>query len=497
MLPLWQHQQDRRTARRSLIGFTRYTKPDFFAARHHVAIAEHLEAVERGDIDRLIIETAPRHGKSELVSKRFPAYYIGRHPERQAIITSGDAELAIDFGREVRNIVRSEEFADIFDNVRLALDATAAHRWNTNHGGVYISASVGGNIMGRGAHLFMIDDPIKDRDQANSPIERERIWTWYRNTVYTRLMAKAAIVVTATRWHTDDLTGRLLEQEKRGGDRWTVLSLPAIAEEGDALGRQVGEALWTEGPEELAWPLERLLRTKAVLEDPRDWLSLYQQRPLPEEGDFFKAEWFRYYDAAPKHLRIYGASDYAVTAAGGDWTVHLVVGVDPEDNIYLLDMWRDRTASDRWVESWIDICHRWEPTLWAEEGGQIEKGVGPFLTKRAFERKCYVYRTQFTSARDKPTRAQAIRGRMANGKVYFPRRADWLDEFVAEMLLFPGGKTDDQVDALSLIGRMLAKLAAAQVPKPKPDSLAILPEVLTLESLFSEHERELGDGRRI
>lgn len=392
----------------------------------------------------------PRHGKSELASRRFPAWYLGQYPTQQIIASSYGADLAGDFGREVRNIVASPEYSRIF-NVSLSADSQSAGKWHTDQQGAYVAAGVGTAITGRGAHVLLIDDPFKDREEADSELVRNKVWAWYTSTAYTRLMPNGAIVLIQTRWHDDDLAGRLLEAQKNGGDQWEVLSLPAINDEGNAL--------WP------AWyPIERLEQIKGVI-GPRDWNSLYQQDPVPDTGDYFKKEWFRYYENKPEHLRIYGASDYAVTDDGGDYTVHLVAGVDPQDNIYVLDMWRDQTESDVWIDAWVDLCKRWEPLTWAEEGGQILKSVGPFIRKRQDETKTYTLRKQFTSSSDKPTRARAIQGRMSMGKVYFPIHADFTANLERELLRFPAGKNDDQVDTLSLIGRMLASMVGGDVPK--------------------------------
>jgi len=410
----------RRHAREDLIGFTTYTFPGFEVARHHSVIASKLEAVERGEIDRLMIFCPPRHSKSELASRRFPAWFLGRHPGNQIICCSYGDDLAHEFGRDVRNIVAGDEFSRVYPNVSLAPDSKAANRWKTGQGGSYLAAGVGSGITGRGAHVLLIDDPHKDRAEANSQTVRDGIWNWYRSTAYTRLMPGGAIVLIQTRWHEDDLAGRLLQAQENGGDRWEVVSLPAVAGDNDPLGRASGEALWP------AWyPVETLERIRAALTVKAgnlEFVSLYQQEPQAEEGDFFQRGWIRWYPwgRPPENVRVYGASDYAVTSAGGDYTVHLVVGVDEHDDIYVLDLWREQASSDVWVESFLDLVERWKPLQWAEEKGQIEKGVGPFLDQRVRERGVYTYRVQFASAADKPTRAQAIRGRLSMGKVWFP-----------------------------------------------------------------------------
>lgn len=409
----------------------------------------------------------PRSGKSEMASRRFPAWYLGRHPQRQIICASYNSDIAGDFGRDVRNIVSDPKFQALCDGVwgcRLAADSQAANRWHTDAGGVYVAAGVGAAITGRGAHVLLIDDPFKGREEADSEATRETVWDWYRAVAYTRLMPGGAIVLIVTRWHDDDLAGRLCVDMERGGDRWEIINLPARAEAGDALGREPGEPLWPEWYDDAA--LTRIQHTIGS----RDWAALYQQRPNPETGSYFEEGWLRYYDERPKltTLRTYGASDYAVTEDGGDYTVHGVIGVDPEDRIFVLDWWREQTKSDVWVETVIDLMKRWKPLAWGEEGGQIEKGVGPFLAKRMRERKVNCLRRQYASSRDKPTRARSIQARTSMGMLYLPRKAPWTEELVAELLRFPVGKHDDQVDVLSLFGRMLDRMiAGSEEPKPK------------------------------
>lgn len=446
----------RELARRRLVDFIRYTFPNYQAAAHHHLIADGLEAVERGDIDRLMITLPPRHGKSELASRRFPAWFLGRNPDLSVIAASYNSDLANDFGREVRNIVSSQEYGAVFQTA-LAQDSKAANRWHTQTGGAYVAAGVGTAVTGRGADILLIDDPLKDREEADSEIRRQRVWDWYTSTAYTRLAPGGRIIVIQTRWHEDDLSGRLLAEMKNGKDRWELLSLPAIGSD--------GMALWPD-----RYPLPALERIRANIGS-RDWSALYQQSPAPEEGLYFKREWMRHYVARPEHLRVYGASDYAVTADGGDYTVHVVVGVDPLDNIYVLDIWRQQTQSDVWIDVFCDLIGKHKPLNWAEEDGQIKKSLGPFIFKRMLERKAFCAREQFVCVTDKPTRARSFQARMAMGKVYFPVSAPWMAALETEMFTFPAGVHDDQVDALGLIGRLLDTMVAAHVPQPEePDN---------------------------
>jgi predicted phage terminase large subunit-like protein len=440
----------RKRAKAGIIPFTEYLMPSYQAAPHHQLIAEKLQAVMAGKIDRLMINMPPRHGKSRLASQSFPAFYLGHYPDRTVIAASYNSDLANDFGRDVRNTVASREYGHLFQTT-LREDSRAANRWNTSEGGGYVAAGVGTAITGRGAHVFIIDDPLKDREEADSELQRDKVWNWYTSVAYTRLAPGGAMIVIQTRWHEDDLTGRLLAEQAKGGDSWEILELPAIMPD--------GSALWPE-----RYPVEALERIKRVL-PVRDWTALYQQRPAPDEGAYFKRDWFRWYDEAPKALRVYGASDYAVTDGDGDYTVHLVVGVDVEDNLFVLDLWRGQTNSDVWIDTWLDLVRKHKPLMWAEEQGQIVKSIGPFLDKRMRETRTYCRREQVTSASDKPTRSRSIQARAAMGKVYLPSKAPWLADFMSELLVFPAGKHDDQVDSFGLIGRMLDDMVAASKPK--------------------------------
>ena len=419
-------------ARRSLLSFTEYTLPQYQRAAHHELIAEKLEAVERGEIDRLMIFMPPRHGKSELASKRFPAWCLGRNPKRQIIAASYNSDLANDFGRNVRNIIAEPEFGQVFAGVTLAPDSQAANRMNTNHGGTYVAAGVGTAVTGRGADIALIDDPFKDREEADSERRRETVWDWYRSTLYTRLMPGGAIVLIQTRWHEDDLAGRLLEHE---GSQWDVLELPALHPERGAL--------WPEWYDETA-----LLRIKETI-GPREWSALYQQQPQPDEGTFFQRDWFKTWETLPA-LRYYGTSDYAVTDGGGDYTVHRIWGVDASGALYRVDGWSGQTTSDVWIEQKLNLIAKYKPLAWFGEGGVIQKAIEPMLQRRMRERKVFCRLEWLSSVADKPTRARSFQAMAASGRVYFEPQAD-----LSEFLVFPAGKHDDDVDTASLIGRAI------------------------------------------
>lgn len=447
----------RRSIRRSLTEWCRYC--GFEPAAHHKLLIEKLEQVSTGDIDRLAVFMPPGAAKSTYGSVLYAPWHFSQHPNHCVIAASHTAELAEKWGRRVRNLVSEHS---LVLGVGLSQDSQAAGRWETSASGEYFAAGVGGAIAGRRADLVVIDDPVRSREDADSELIRDKTWDWYKSDLYTRLKPGGRIVLIQTRWHEDDLAGRLLADMAAGGDQWEVISLPALAEQNDPLGRAPGAPLWPE------WEDDEALARKRRAVGPRDWSALYQQRPAPEDGDYFKAEWLKPYEKPPARetLRVYGGSDYAVTANGGDYTVHVVVGLDPEGRMYLLDLWRGQESSDRWIESLCDLVQEWKPIGWAEEQGQIRAGVGPFLERRLRERKAYVSREQFPTRGDKAVRAQSIRGRMALEGLYVPVNAAWYPDLRSELLSFPAGKRDDQVDALGLVGQLLDRMLKGTATKP-------------------------------
>jgi predicted phage terminase large subunit-like protein len=448
-----------------LISYAAYQWPGYRDAAHHRLIARHLEAVERGEIKRLMITMPPRHGKSMLASEFFPAWYLGRNPDHYVVTATYAQELADDFGRKVKNQIEDESFKAIFPGVGLADDSKSAKRFHIegNAGGyehslsqrgAFYAVGVGGPLTGRGAHLLLIDDPVKNREDAESEVIRKKTKDWYTSTAYTRLMPGGRVVIIQTRWHEDDLSGWLQADHKHEG--WVVLDLPAI--------NDAGEALWPE-----QYDVETLDKIKLAI-GPRDWSALYQQRPSPETGDYFKKEWIHTAELMPPRetMLVYGASDYAVTAKGGDYTVHVVVGVDSDGRMWLLDLWRGQASSDVWVDAFCDLVLKWKPIGWAEETGQIKSGVGPFLVKRMMERAAYVARESFPTRGDKSVRAQSIRGRMAMAGLYVKKDAPFLSDLISEMMSFPVGVHDDQVDALGLVGQLMDRMSSGNKPKKPP-----------------------------
>jgi predicted phage terminase large subunit-like protein len=456
-------------------------------ARHHRLLIDKLEQVVQGRTRRLAIFMPPGSAKSTYGSILFPPYYLARFPYKSLIAASHTVELAEKWGRRIRNII--SEYGSML-GIELSADSQAAGRWSLVTGGEYYAAGVTTGIAGFRADGALIDDPLRSREDASSDTIRERIWEWYKSDLRTRLKPEGWIILIQTRWHEDDLAGRILEEMKIGGEQWEVISLPAQAEIDDPLGRKPGEWLWDD-----AYGYGNFLRAEKQSQLPQDWSALFQQNPTPDQGIFFSADWLRPYHEAPARetMNIYGASDYAVTSDGGDYTVHGVVGVDPEERLYLLDLWRGRTSSDIWIEAQCDLMEQYRPVGWAEETGQIRAGIGPFLHKRMLERRINVVRASFPTTGDKAKRAQSIRGRMAMRGLYVPSHAPWYPDFRQELLSFPAGRHDDAVDMLGLLGQVIDRMIPGKPIKlTEPHKiLSTNPDqcTVTLSDLWSAHER--------
>lgn len=451
----------RRSIRRSLTEYARLH--GFEPARHHRLIIRELEAVSRGENDNLLIFAPPGSAKSTYVSQLFPAWYLANHPTHNVLFATHSVEFAERWGRKVRNDIASDA---LILGVTPDQSNQAAARWALTAGGEYYGVGAGVGISGFRADLGIIDDPFGSREDAWSDTIRSKRWDWYIDDFSARLKPSARRVIMHTRWHMEDIAGHVLEQVDKGVIKARVLCIPAIAtSDDDPVGRKAGEYLWDEPG---GYDYGRYLRQRQRESSPMMWSALYQQAPAPEEGDYFKADWLKPCDKLPERstMRIYGGSDYAVTADGGDYTVHVVVGLDPDGKMYLLDLWRKQAASDVWVEAFCDMALKWKPMAWAEEQGQIRASIGPYLDRRQRERKAYVVREMFPTRGDKAVRAQSIRGRMGLDGLYVPESADWFPALRAELLSFPAGKHDDQVDALGLIGQLLDKMMSGTKPRP-------------------------------
>lgn len=412
--------------------------------KHLKLLDDLLQQVSEGKLRRLIVTMPPRHGKSERVSKKFPAWYLGNHPQEEVIIASYSIDLARDFSRIAR-----DTFMRHSDAFGVAVDSKyqSAESWGVEgQRGRVTAAGVGGSITGKGASVAIVDDPLKNYQDAQSGVIRDTLWNWYKSTLYTRLTPDGAIVIVSTRWHEDDLIGRLLEEEQQQmddgahiGERWTVVNLPAFAEEdNDRLGRFIGDPLWPE----YGFGMEQLNKIKADVGSYM-FAALYQQRPAPAEGNMLKREWWRYYD----HLPVMGSVIISVDAAFKDSDTSDFVVIQTwgklNANMYLIDQVRGRmnflatcnairNMAMKWPQAQVKLIED------AANGSAIiqmlQKEMGGVIAVRP--------------EGGKVTRVNAVSAHIESGNVYLPNTS-WIQDFVEECATFPSGRHDDQVDAMS------------------------------------------------
>jgi predicted phage terminase large subunit-like protein len=500
---------DRLEAQRSILAFyMRMT--GFMPPRHLKVIVKLLEAMDADRIDRAMLFAPPRHIKSLMATTLFPAWLLGKYPNTKIMSVVHTQHYAAKIGRNVRNLLRHRLWP--WPEVQLAGDSQQKEQWATGLGGEYNGfGAIGGNQHGNPAEWLFMDDIVKGRKIAMSAHMREEIWETYKTDLLSRLQGRRKQLMVFTRWHMDDPAGRILPDDFNGktgwyadketGEKWFVLSLPAVAEhENDPLKRKPGEWLWPEafGEKQLGGVRRR---------GGWVWSALFQQRPSPEEGLMFTADHIQRYSPGKLDLtalQIYGSSDYAVTEKetqkdDPDFTVHMVWGVDRDLNVYLLDLWRGRTQSDQWVMHWMRLVKKWKPLRWFEEQGQIIRAMGPLINTTMEQESTYVDRVQMTSGQDKSMRAQVLLGWSAMGKLFLPEHAelpanilDHLNAFETELLQFPTGRHDDTVDAATLFARGLDRIIAGEPPRKKQRS----PHGDTLDDLWSRHEQEMNRRQR-
>ena len=477
----------RRSARKSLVAYARYIEvpgapltdsedEDGFRpveselAPHHVLMLEAIQRCIEKPSGRLMLFMPPGSAKSSYASVVAPTWAMGRNPGYRFIGVSYGSDMAKKFGRRARSVIRQKGYSALF-GTGLSGEQSAADEWALTNGAEYMSGGILSGITGNRADAVVVDDPIRGREDADSETIRRKTQDEYNESVKTRLKPGASVIICTTRWHEADLAGTILPEGYAGesgviacrdGFDWEVLCLQAKCErDDDPLGRKVGEYLWPEWFDADHW--------RNFEQMPRTWSALFQQRPSPDTGDYFKREWIipiaREHIPPRETLSIYGGSDYAVTDGGGDYTVHAIIGLAQDGRMYLLDLWRQRAASDVWVNAFCDLVLKWQPIGWAEEGGQIKSGVGPFLTRRMMDTGAFVYREQFPTRGDKAVRAQSIRGRMAMGGLHVPADASWLSDFISELMSFPVGVHDDAVDAIGLVGQLLDRMVHGKRPK--------------------------------
>lgn len=446
--------------------------------KHLDVLDETLVKVSLGELKRVIVTMPPRHGKSERVSKKFPAWHVGRNPTDEIILASYSVDLSRGFSRIARDTLTTNK--GVFD-VSVDPANQSAESWGIDgyRGGV-TAAGVGGAITGKGAKIAIIDDPVKNAEEANSEVMREKVWDWYQSTLYTRLTPDGRIIVVMTRWHEDDLVGRLLKKEadeiKEGthkGERWTVINFPAIAEDDDFLGRIEGEPLWPE----FGFDAHRLEQIKS---DVGSYVfnALYQQRPSAAGGTIFKREYFRYYREeliGNMPYIVVGEKRYrkhdlwlfqTVDTANSEKTINdpFVVStwyVTPSRDLLLYDVYRTHITGPDQKPLMRQMINRFRPRFQAIE----DKTFGTNLIQEC-KREGMTIRAVKVD-KDKVTRSLVIAARYEVGMVYHREDAQWLTDYEDELLSFPRGKHDDQVDTASMAGEVVHALPPSDIEERK------------------------------
>ena len=485
----------REKARSSLIDFCQFMDPSYVPFAVHNYLGERLEDVEAGRLRRLAIFVPPAIGKSALSSEFFPSWVFGRNPTYEVIETSYDDDLASGFGRKVRNLILSPKYQIVFPETQIAADARAMDEWQTTLGGEYKAESVRGGVIGFHANIAILDDPVKGAAEAASENERERLWNWYSGTLLNRLRSYkdgvGAVILIMQRWHDDDIGGRLEKISDIGDEDWEVVSIPSIAEEGDLLGRSVGEPLLPDGPNRRTIAELNAIRSR----QPNMFMAVHQQKPVADEGDLFKVAWLRTYlpKDLPEDLTHYGSSDCGLSAGSGDYTVHMVVGVDTDGHVWIVDLWRGQVDPMEAVEKEIEFMLKWKPVKWFHENVGLQKVFGSLLNRRKRELSVWTILEGVSiigrGKKDNPARAGAAAGAMEMGYIHAPALAPWLGEFQFELGRFPNGTHDDQVDTLALIGMKLSNLRGYGVSKADHVSDRIEPIGFTFQNYLDRAKR--------
>lgn len=431
-------------SRDEFLPFVHRMWPSFIGGRHHAIMADAFERVANGELKRLIINMPPRHTKSEFASYLFPAWFLGKYPEKKIIQTAHTAELAVGFGRKVRNLIDQEDFQEVFPGIELSSDSKAAGRWNTNKKGDYFAIGVGGAVTGKGADVLIIDDPHSEQEAAigaYNPEVYDKVYEWYTSGPRQRLQPGGSIIVVMTRWSVRDLTGQIIKSatQREGADEWEVIELPAIMPSGDPL--------WPE-----FWPKDQLESLKAELPVSK-WSAQYQQDPTSEEGALIKREWWREweYESPPPCEAIIQSWDTAfLKTQRADYSACTTWGVfnHPNDqgetvpNLILLDAYKEKLEFPDLKRAAYEKYWEFEPDQMIVEA----KAAGSPLI---FElRAMGIPVTEFTPSRgqDKIARVNAVSDLFASGVIWAPPTR-WAEEVIEECAAFPAGEHDDLVDS--------------------------------------------------
>jgi predicted phage terminase large subunit-like protein len=463
----------RELSQEKFIRFVEKVWPTFISGRHHKRMAEAFERVANGQTKRLIINMPPRHTKSEFASYLLPAWFLGRFPHKKVIQSSNTGELAVGFGRKVRNLVDSEVYKSVFPELSLQSDSKAAGRWNTSKGGDYFAIGVGGTVTGKGADLLIIDDPHSEQEAAmaaSNPEVYDKVFEWYTSGPRQRLQPGGSIIIVMTRWAQRDLTGQVLKSAaQRGGEEWEVIEFPAILPSGNPL--------WPE-----FWSKEELEALREELPNAK-WQAQYQQNPVGNESAIIKRDWWKWWEAdePPRCDYILQTWDTAFEktqradySAGTTWGVFTNDEDNSSANIILLDTYKKRVE---WVDLKKDVLRQYND--WEPDGMLIEKkasGAPLIYELRAMGIPVQEYTPG--KGQDKIARLNSVSDIIASGKVWIPRTR-WAEELVDEIAAFPSGEHDDLVDATTLALMRFRQGGFLRLPSDEPEPVR----------LFKSHRR--------
>ena len=458
-------------AQTSMLGFAHSVYPGFKEGPHHRKLSKIFQDVVDGKRRRVIINIAPRMGKSEFSSYLFPAYFLGKYPDKKVIMGTHTASLSEDFGRRIRNLIESEDYLSVFPNTLVADDQKAAGKWSTAAGGQYYAVGVGGALAGRGADLFVIDDPHSEQDiRTGTRTPFDAAWGWFQTGPLQRLMPNGAIVVIMTRWSMLDMTGRLIDHQMKNpdADKWEIIELPAILHE----NTDNEKSLWPE-----QWPLEQLHMKRAGM-DPRYWQAQYMQQPTSDVAAVIKREMWNIWegDSPPKCDYVLQSWDTAhETKTSSDYSACTTWGIffNEEDNdnahIILLDAIKSRWSFPDLKKRAIEYYKEWEPDACLIE----KKAAGAPLIQEL--RAMGIAVSEFSPSRgkanqsnDKVVRLNAVSDMFASGRVWAPDTR-WAREVVEEVAAFPAGEHDDYVDTVTQALMRMRTGGFIRLPSDEPD----------------------------
>tara|TARA_R110000803_G_scaffold6429_6_gene20872 strand:- start:5358 stop:6914 length:1557 start_codon:yes stop_codon:yes gene_type:complete len=460
-----------KAAYNDLIVFCKHMMPDFIVGKHHRMLANMLMDIEEGKKDRICVNIPPRHGKSQLVSIFFPAWFLGRNPNKKVMMVSHTTDLAVDFGRKVRNLISTDEYRAVFPTVKLAIDSKSAGRWNTNSGGEYYACGIGSSIAGRGADLLLVDDPHSEQDVINGNFEVfEKAYEWFTFGARTRLMPGGRVAIIQTRWHMDDLTGRVVRDmgQNERSDQYDVVEFPAIL---DIINKKTKKSeqkpLWPE-----FFDLEALLRTKASM-PAFQWNAQYQQEPTAEEAALIKRDWWGIWkkESPPECEYVIMSLDAAAeTHNRADFTALTTWGVflnEEEDNynIILLNSIKKRMEFPELKQLAMEEYEEWEPDAFIVE--KKSSGVALYQEMRRSGLPVQEY-TPHRGSGDKLARLNSVADIVASGLCWVPETR-WAEEVIEEIAGFPFMSHDDLVDSTVMALMRFRQGGFIRLPSDEPD----------------------------